>query len=71
MKKIIILMMFVCLVGCSQDKLTFKSDSYGISSKVVVYFEEGKATKAFSKTIFETKGEAKKEYNKLKQSDII
>lgn len=70
MKKLFIVVMLVCLVGCGQDKLTFKSDSYGVSSKVVVYFEDGKATKALSETIFETKKEAQQEYERLKQSDI-
>lgn len=60
MKRIIIFMMFVCLVGCSQDKLTFKSDFYGTSSKVVGYFEEGKATKALSKTVLKQKEKLKR-----------
>ncbi len=70
MKKLFVLLLLFILTGCSEETLTFKSDNYGTSSKVVVYFEEGKASKAISTTVFKDEKSAKKEYDNIKALSI-
>lgn len=69
MKKLIILLLALCLTGCGEEKLIFKSDSYGVESEIIVYFKDEKATIAKSRTVYDTKSEAKAEFELLKQED--
>lgn len=73
MKKIYLilpLLLGIVLTGCGKDTLVIKSNSYGVESKVVVYFTDGIATKAVSKTKFATEKEAIDEYNKIKDIQL-
>lgn len=69
MKKVVVILLIIFLVGCGEEKLIFKSGAYGKESEIIVYFEKEKAIKAESRTVYHTKKEAKDEYESLKASD--